>query len=234
MTSRNSLLGTGAAEQHGGRSLQGDVTRGEGAHLDVLRGRAHPGVRSDVARAEADAELIVIGHVDPGPQERQPLDAKLHQVDAVDDGVACQRQQLERKVVRFVVTWYVAVTSAPANRIVSLSPASDTAEAGRHCPPRYCGDFEFTIGFLRADRHLPASIDAGHRHRRGGPGVLGARGLGSSGSSPIHRRQSPAAGPAFGEPLGRSPGPRRREGLRASRTCKSRRREIASSRRSSQ
>ncbi len=188
------LLGIGAPEQHGGRPLQGHVPRGERPHLHVLRGRGHPGVRSDVAPAQTNAEPIVIGHIDPRPQIGQPLDAKLHQVDAVDDGVARQRQQLEGQVVRLggdLVRGRDVGPSEPDRQLV----AGQGNRRGREALPAAIDrDLELTIIFLRGDRHLPAAIHRGNRHRRRGPGVLGARGLGREAlhhpSAPISNRRS--------------------------------------------
>ena len=95
---QESLLGLCDAEQDRRGSFQGDFARGNGPHLDVVGMLVHAGVRLDVARAETHAELIVVGDIDPGSQVRQPLDAQLHQVNAVNR-ITGERHQFEGEVM---------------------------------------------------------------------------------------------------------------------------------------
>jgi hypothetical protein len=118
---------------------------------------AHPGVGLDVAGAETDAEPIVIGHVDPGPQVGQPLDAKLHEIDAVD-GVAFEGQQPECEVLRFGGDAIRGCDVGPSESDRQRISAQGCGRGREAFPIPIHRDFKFAIGLLRADGHLPATI----------------------------------------------------------------------------
>ena len=92
------LLRPRAAEQHGGSAHEPDARIGRRPQHHVVLPLLHLRVGLDIAPAQADAERIVVGHVDPASKIGQPLERERQQVEAVD-GLADQLHELDGHIV---------------------------------------------------------------------------------------------------------------------------------------
>jgi len=166
-----------ASEQHRRRSAETDRRLGRGRHQDVLVLRPHLGVGLQIAGAQADAEVVVPGGVDPLAQERRTAEVQTQQVDSID-AVPLHGQELEGEIVFGAVDLKRGpdVGRAEVDRQLVFLPRHTRGGQWRSTLVDPASD-DRSVRTLGVRHSATAAVGHGQRARRAGC-VLDASGLG--------------------------------------------------------